>query len=60
MSEKSHKTKGTWKARKEQRVASKSRQEKAKLETETVHSEIQKILEEPGEENMRETKADPK
>ena len=43
MSEKSHKTKGTWKARREQRATSKNRQEKARLETKTVHSEIQKI-----------------
>ena len=41
MSEKSHKTKGTWKARKERRAASKNRKEKASLETKTVHSEAQ-------------------
>ena len=53
MSEKSHKTKGTWKARREQRAASKSRHKKARIRTETVHSEVQKILKEPGKENMR-------
>ena len=58
MSEKSHKTKGTWKARKERRAASKNRKEKARLETETVHSEVQRILEEPEEENMRETESE--
>ena len=59
MSEKSHKTKGTWKARREQRAASKSRQEKARIETETNHSEVQKILEELVEENMREVGTNP-
>ena len=53
MSERSHKTKGTWKARKEWKAASKNRKEKARLETETIHNEVQQILE-PGEENMRE------
>ena len=43
----------------EQRAVSKSRQEKSRLEIETVHSEVQKILEEPGEENMRETETNP-
>ena len=57
MSEKSHKTKGTWKARKERRAASKNRKEKARLETDTVRSEVQQILE-PGEENMRETESE--
>ena len=58
MSEKSHKTKGTWKARRERRAASKSRQEKARLETETIYSEVQRILEKPREENLREAKTD--
>ena len=58
MSENIHKTKGSWKARRERRAASKSRQEKARLETETIHSEVQKILEDPGEENMREVETD--
>ena len=40
-SEKSHKTKGTWKARIERRAASKNKKEKAKLEADTVHTEVQ-------------------
>ena len=57
MSEKSHKTKGTWKARKERRAASRNRKEKARQEAERVHSEAQQTSE-PGEERMGDTEKD--
>ena len=52
MSEKSMQTKGTWKARREQRAASKRRQERNRSKSEAIHSEFQMILENPREGHM--------
>ena len=53
MSEKSTQTKGTWKARRERRVASKRRQERNRSKSKAIHSEVQMTLERPEEGHMK-------
>ena len=53
MSKKSTQTKGTWKARRERRAASKRRQERNRSKFEAIHSEVQMTLERPAEGHMK-------